>query len=110
MLLAQKYKSVMSLLQSSANLDVAVVEKLWNAISNLSVFDARAAVDDVLRPREGGDYVVVLGGRVYKDMDCTNWPFHAWGHLTAIYMCYSCVRRTCKTVGSLPIHQDNGPS
>jgi hypothetical protein len=104
MLLAQKYKSVMSLLQNSANLDMALVEKLWNAISNLSVFDARAAVDDVLRPREDGDYVLVLGGRVYKDVDCTNWPFHAWGHLTAIYMCYSCVRSTCKTVGSLPEH------
>lgn len=98
MLLAQKYKSVMSLLQDSANLDVAVVEKLWSAISNLSIFDVRAAVDDVLRPHGGGEYVVLLGGRVYKDLDCTIWPFHAWGHLTAIYTCYSCVRRTCKTV------------
>ena len=100
MLLAQKYKTVMSLLQNSANLDVAIVEKLWNAISNLSVFDVRAAVDDVLRPSGNGDHVMVLGGRVYKDLDCTNWPFHAWGHLTAVYMCYSCVRRTCKTVRS----------
>jgi hypothetical protein len=99
MLFSQKYKSVMSLLQDSADLDVAMVEKLWKAISNLSVFDARAAVDDVLRPRQSGEYVKVLGGRVYKDLDCTNWPFHAWGHLTAIYMCYSCVRRTCRTVG-----------
>jgi hypothetical protein len=99
MLLSQKYKTVMSLLQDSADLDVAMVEKLWKAISNLSVFDARAAVDDVLRPRQSGEYVKVLGGRVYKDLDCTNWPFHAWGHLTAIYMCYSCVRRTCRTVG-----------
>ena len=98
MLFVQKYKSVMSLLQDSANLDVPMVEKLWKAISTLSVLDVRAAVDDVLRPQGGGDYVQLLGGRVYKDIDCTNWPLHAWGHLTAIYMCYSCVRRTCKTV------------
>jgi hypothetical protein len=98
MLLAQKYKSVMSLLQASVDLDVVMVEKLWKAISNLSIFDVRAAVNDVLRPRGYGDYMLVLGGRVYKDMDYMHWPFHAWGHLTAIYMCYSCVRRTCKTV------------
>lgn len=99
MLLAQKYKSVMSLLQDSANLDVSVVEKLWEAISNLSVDDARDAVDDVLRPQEGGEYVVVLGGRVYKDsLDSSEWPLHGWGHMTAIYRCYSCVRRTCRSV------------
>lgn len=113
MLLAQKYKTVMSLLQNSVNLDVAIVEKLWNAISNLSIFDVRAAADDVLRPKGNEDYVLVLGGRVYKDLGCTTWPFHAWGHLAAVYTCYSCVRRTCKTVRCIemiPLYIDSGGS
>ena len=100
MLLAQKYKSVMSLLQDSVNLDVALVEKLWRTISRLPVHDVRAAVDDVLRPQDSGDFVTVLGGRVYKDLDCSIWPFHAWGHLLAVFMCYTCVRSTCRTVRS----------
>lgn len=100
MIIAQNHKTVLSLLEDP-NLEVPMVERLWSAIKDLSVFDVRAAVDDVLRPKEAtGNYVVVLGGNVYKDLGCTTWPFHAWGHMTAVYMCYSCVRKVCKTVSA----------
>ncbi|KII91668.1 hypothetical protein PLICRDRAFT_516928 [Plicaturopsis crispa FD-325 SS-3] len=98
MLLAQGYKDVMSLLKDSS-LDVSTVSKLWLAIQGLSVYDIRAAIDDVLRPKSSkGDYVKVLGGKIYKDQSDMEWPLHAWGHLTAVYKCYSCARRVCNTV------------
>ncbi|KAJ7481883.1 hypothetical protein FB451DRAFT_1350765 [Mycena latifolia] len=98
LVVAQGYASVMEFLTDTA-LDVRIVEKLWHAIRHLYVHEVRAAIDDVLRPGDGpGEYVVVLGGRVYKDLSDRAFPFHAWGHMTALFMCYSCVRRVCKTV------------
>ena len=98
MLVAQNYQSVTSFLNDS-NLDLAIVEKLWRAIKSLYVHDVRAAIDDVLRPwNDGGDFVVVLNARVYKDLSGASLPFHAWGHMTALFLCYTCVRKVCKTV------------
>ncbi|KAJ7236856.1 hypothetical protein B0H12DRAFT_1139714 [Mycena haematopus] len=98
LVVAQNYKNVMALLTDTA-LDVQTVEKLWHAIRHLYVHEVRAALDDVLRPNDGpGEYVTVLGGRVYKDLSGISFPFHAWGHMTALFQCYSCVRRVCKTV------------
>ncbi|KAJ7468940.1 hypothetical protein B0H11DRAFT_1395233 [Mycena galericulata] len=101
LVVAQNYASVTGLLEDAA-LDVRIVEKLWCAIRNLYVHEVRAAIDDVLRPRDGpGEYVAVLGGRVYKDLSGGPFPFHAWGHMAALFMCYSCVRRVCKTVDEI---------
>ncbi|KAF7366312.1 FAD-binding-3 domain-containing protein [Mycena sanguinolenta] len=98
LVVAQNYKNVMALLTDNT-LDVQIVEKLWNAIRLLYVYEVRAAIDDVLRPKDGpGEYVTVLGGRVYKDPSGISFPFHAWGHITALFQCYSCVRRVCTTV------------
>ncbi|KAJ7476594.1 hypothetical protein FB451DRAFT_1396841 [Mycena latifolia] len=98
LVVAQGYMTVMAFLMD-ATLDVRIVEKLWDAIRYLSIYEVRAAIDDVLRPADGpGEYVVVLGGRVYKELSGQAFPFHAWGHMTALFMCYSCVRRVCKTV------------
>ncbi|KAJ6624702.1 hypothetical protein B0H10DRAFT_715431 [Mycena sp. CBHHK59/15] len=101
LIVAQNYKTVMAMLMDST-LDVLIVEKLWHAIRHLYVHEVRAAIDDVLRPTGGpGEYVMVLGGRVYKDLSDQPFPFHAWGHMTALFMCYSCVRRVCKTVDEI---------
>jgi hypothetical protein len=98
MLVAQNYKTVTLFLRDS-NIDVSTVEKLWHVIKRLNVHDVRAAIDDVLRPKDGGgEYVVVLGARVYKDLSGMSLPFHAWGHMTAHFLCYSCVRKVCKKV------------
>lgn len=98
MLLAQNYRYVTSLL-SDATLDLATVERLWNAIKNLYVYDVRAAIDDVFHPiRDKADYVLVLGIRVHKELTDAAPPVHAWGHMTAFYACYSCVRKVCKSV------------
>ncbi|KAJ7768588.1 hypothetical protein DFH07DRAFT_880653 [Mycena maculata] len=101
LVVAQNYASVPALLQDGA-LDVRIVEKLWYVIRHLYVHEVRAAIDDVLRPKDGlGEYVTVLGGRIYKDLSGRAFPFHAWGHMTALFMCYSCVRRVCKTVDEI---------
>lgn len=100
MFLSENYKNVYSLLKDYT-LHLAIVEKLWNAIKNQTVYDIRAAVDDVLRPKsetDASEFVIVLGGKVFKDLGCTTLPFHAWGHLSAVYLCYSCIRKVCKTV------------
>jgi hypothetical protein len=98
MVVAQNYQSVTSFLNDST-LDLAIVEKLWRAIKGLYVHDVRAAIDDVLRPwNDGGDFVAVLNARVYKDPSGSPMPFHGWGHMTAFFLCYSCVRKVCKTV------------
>ncbi|KAJ6481929.1 hypothetical protein C8R45DRAFT_1003487 [Mycena sanguinolenta] len=98
LVIAQNYKNVMALL-TDTTLDVQIVERLWNAVRLLYVHEVRAAIDDVLRPKDGpGEYVTVLGGRVYKDPSGISFPFHAWGHITALFQCYSCVRRVCTTV------------
>lgn len=97
MITAQNYKHPAALL--GADLDLTTVEKLWHAIKHLSPNDAYAAVDDVLRPQnDKEDYILVLGARVYRNRSLRDFSFHAWGHMTAIFMCYSCVRRSCKTV------------
>ncbi|KAJ7224757.1 hypothetical protein C8J57DRAFT_230969 [Mycena rebaudengoi] len=101
LVVAQNYKTVMALLMDTS-LDVLIVEKLWNSIRLLYVHEVRAAIDDVLRPSGGaGEYVHILGGRVYKNLSGQSFPFHAWGHMTALFMCYSCVRRVCKTVDEI---------
>ncbi|KAJ7628768.1 hypothetical protein FB45DRAFT_43980 [Roridomyces roridus] len=98
---AQNYPTVTALL-TDATLDLRIVEKLWDAIRCVYVHEVRAAIDDVLRPKDGpGEYMELLGGRVYKDLSSTPFPFHAWGHMTALFMCYSCVRRVCKTMEEL---------
>ncbi|KAJ7121123.1 hypothetical protein C8R44DRAFT_172226 [Mycena epipterygia] len=101
LVVAQNYDTVMALL-TDATLDLRIVETLWHAIRHLYVHEVRAAIDDVLRPTDGpGEYVSILGGRVYKDLSGRSFPFHAWGHMTALFMCYSCVRRVCKTVDEI---------
>ncbi|KAK7042185.1 FAD-binding-3 domain-containing protein [Favolaschia claudopus] len=101
LVVAQNYKTVMDLL-TDTNLDVQVVEKLWYAIRHLYVHEVRAAIDDVLRPKSGpGEYITVLDGRIYKDPSAIPLPFHAWGHMTALFQCYSCVRRVCQTVDEI---------
>ncbi|KAJ7177654.1 hypothetical protein C8R46DRAFT_663662 [Mycena filopes] len=98
LVVAQNYKTVKAML-TDTTLDLIIVEKLWHAIRHMQVHDVRAAIDDVLRsPNGAGEFVTLLGGRVYKDASGDPFPFHAWGHMTALFMCYSCVRRVCKTV------------
>lgn len=96
MFLSQSYDSVMALL-SDQDLDLVTVEKLWRAVSSLCIHDVQSAVDDVVRSTDG-DHVVVLGGKVFKDISGERWPLHAWGHIMAIRRCYSCLRKTCRTV------------
>lgn len=80
-------------------LDVGMLNKIWDALKELYVHEARAAVDDVLRGEcDDAEFVVVLGGRVYKEITKEKWPFHAWGHITSIIKCYTCVRKTCHSV------------
>ncbi|KAH7883000.1 hypothetical protein F5I97DRAFT_1901151 [Phlebopus sp. FC_14] len=98
--LSQSYDNVMALL-SDDNLDLSTVEKIWNAIKSLCVHDVQSAVDDVLRANGEGEYVIVLGGKVFKDISGEHWPLHAWGHMMAINGCYSCLRTTCKTVDDI---------
>ncbi|PPR03389.1 hypothetical protein CVT24_012514 [Panaeolus cyanescens] len=101
MLVAQNYVFVVSML-SDETLDIGMVERMWSAIKDLSVHDVRAAIDDALHPvREKGDYVQVLGTRVHKEMTGSVLPFHGWGHMTALFPCYSCVRRVCTTVDDI---------
>lgn len=101
MLVAQNYPLAVSLVNDKdSKLDLPTVEKLWEAIKNLYVDDVRAAIDDVLHPvRQKGEYVVVLGTRVHKEPTESSLSLHAWGHMTALFPCYSCVRKVCKTVG-----------
>lgn len=96
MFLSHSYNSVMALL-SDQDLDLITVEKIWDAISGLCIHDVQSAVDDVLRSTDD-DHVVVLGGKVFKDVSGERWPLHAWGHMMAIHQCYSCLRTTCRTV------------
>ncbi|KAG0703558.1 hypothetical protein DFH29DRAFT_1068537 [Suillus ampliporus] len=100
MFLSQSYDNVMALL-SDDNLDLVTLEKIWNAVKTLCVHDIRDAVDDVLRANSEGDYVMVLGGKIFKDASGEEWPLHAWGHMMAIYQCYSCLRMTCKTTDEI---------
>lgn len=101
MLVAQNYENAASMLKAT-DLDLATVEKLWEAVKHLYVHDVRAAIDDVLHPiRNTGDYVLVLGTRVYRELSGASLPFHAWGHMTAVFPCYSCVRKVCKTVDDI---------
>lgn len=98
LVVAQNYESVVALL-TDTTLDVRIVDKLWYAIRSMWVYEVRAAIDDVVRPADGpGEYVAVLGGRVYKDLSDCEFKFHFWGHMTAVFRCYSCVRRVCKSV------------
>jgi hypothetical protein len=110
LVVAQNYKTVMALLTDST-LDVRIVETLWNAIRHLGMHEVRAAIgtspgrslvlvqiqlalEDVLRPKnDPGEYASVLGGRVYKGLSNRSLPFRAWGHMTAVFMCYTCARR-----------------
>lgn len=96
MFLSQGYGSVMALL-SDQDLDLITTEKIWHAISALCIHDIQSAVDDILRSTDG-DHVVVLGGKVFKDVSGERLPLHAWGHMIAIRRCYSCLRTTCRTV------------
>ncbi|KAF9563842.1 hypothetical protein CPC08DRAFT_307163 [Agrocybe pediades] len=101
MITAQNYRDVKSLV-TDVSLDLLTVEKLWTAIKDLSVDDVRAAIDDVLHPdRESSDYVVVFGTRLHKELSGNSFPLHGWGHMTAIFPCYSCVRRVCQTVDDI---------
>ncbi|KAI0061222.1 hypothetical protein BV25DRAFT_1857922 [Artomyces pyxidatus] len=97
---AINYRTVAALLRDKT-LEVPIVEKLWNAIRNLPVTLMRAAVDDVVRTTGQGsdeEYVVLLGGKVYKEPSRERWPLHAWGHMAAIHSCYPCLRKVCTTV------------
>lgn len=98
MMLSQNYNAAIDMLEDN-KLDLLVVEKLWTAIKELHANDVRAAIDDVLHPVcATGEYVVVFKTRVHKDLGPIGLPFHGWGHMVAIFPCYSCIRRTCKTV------------
>ena len=96
MFLSQSYDSVMALL-SDQDLDFVTMEKIWEVFDSLHIHDVHAAVDDVVRSTDG-EHMVVLGGKVFKDVSGERWPLHAWGHMMAIRQCYSCLRVTCQTV------------
>jgi len=108
MIVAQNYQDVKSLV-TDTSLDLLTVEKLWTAIKELTVDDVRAAIDDILHSRrQTGDYVVVFGTRLHKELSRQSLPFHGWGHMTALFPCYSCVRRVCRTVSLLLLQFASG--
>lgn len=97
---AQSYKNAKAMLDDSG-LELSTLEKLWKAMAEIPPRDIQASVDDVLRPDDGSDYVIILGGKVYKDARLvTEWPIHAWGHLATLWQCYSCLRRLCNSVSA----------
>lgn len=98
MLVALKYADVLSFLTDPEH-DISTVRKLKRYIGHLSSTEIRAAIDDVLHPTEArGEYVTVLGNRIYKSGSGLKFPFHAWGHLFAFRVCPGCVRSHCQTV------------
>jgi hypothetical protein len=100
MLLALNYADVPSFLTDPEH-DVSTVRILKQRIKGLPPTEIWAAIDDVLRPIEvGGEYVTVLGLRVYKAQSGMSFPFHAWGHLYAFRLCPGCTRSLCRTVGT----------
>lgn len=104
MVQCQAYESVMDFLED-ADLEVNTLEKFWTALKELYTNEARAAIDDVLRPKDdasdAADYVVLLGGRVYKTQSGMQWPFRAWAHFTSIVKCYTCLRNICVSVSQI---------
>ncbi|KAJ7078026.1 hypothetical protein B0H15DRAFT_860983 [Mycena belliarum] len=58
----------------------------------------RAAVEDVLRPADEGEYGIILGTRLYKVCSAVKFPLHAWGHIFAFTICSDCVRSLCRDV------------
>lgn len=96
----QKYKDAKTMLNDNG-MELSTLEKMWKAMAEIPPRDIQASVDDVLRPDDGSDYVVILGGKVYKDARLvTEWPIRAWGHLATLWQCYSCLRRLCNNVSS----------
>ncbi|KAG6334888.1 hypothetical protein ID866_4197 [Astraeus odoratus] len=83
------------------DLDLGIVEKIWNAIKSVCPRSLQLAVDDVVRTTQDEEHIVVLGRKVFKAPSGERWPLHAWGHMVAIHRCYSCLRATCKTVDAI---------
>ncbi|KAK0194161.1 hypothetical protein F5146DRAFT_1110482 [Armillaria mellea] len=74
MVTSQNYTSVMEFLRDE-KLEVQTLSKLWTSL---------LAIDDVLRLMDdSASYVVVLGGRVYKDLTTGPRPFRTWAHFSS---------------------------
>lgn len=98
MVTSQNYTSVMEFLRDE-RLEVQTLSKLWTSLVELLTEQVRAAIDDALRPIDNSaSYVVVLGGRVYKDLTTDPRPLRSWAHFSSIIRCYGCLRKTCKTM------------
>ncbi|KAF7375419.1 hypothetical protein MSAN_00429500 [Mycena sanguinolenta] len=102
MLLALTYADVSSFL-SAPDHDVSTGSKLQQQLKALPIAEIWAAIDDVLRPVDtGGEYVTVLGVRIYKASSGAKFPFHAWGHIFSFrQQCPGCVRLHCRTVDDI---------
>ncbi|EEB90744.1 hypothetical protein MPER_11009 [Moniliophthora perniciosa FA553] len=84
-LTARKYETVEDFLQD-LNLDVVILEKLMNILSQHNVHSIRAAIDDILRPEDDkSEYFTFLGMKLHRDLAKAAFPFHAWGHWAVFF-------------------------
>ncbi|KAJ7191192.1 hypothetical protein GGX14DRAFT_481714 [Mycena pura] len=98
MLLALNYEDVPSFLSDPGH-DFDTGDKLENRLVHIPPGEARAAIDDVLRPAdERSEYVTVLGIRLYKAASGLSMSLHAWGHIFALRVCLGCIRSVCTSV------------
>ncbi|KAJ7445078.1 hypothetical protein FB451DRAFT_1433605 [Mycena latifolia] len=98
MLVALNYADVVSFLTDPDH-DLTTVRKFKHCLNRVRHPTSRAAIEDVLRPADGaGEYVILLGMRIYKTRSALKFPMHAWGHLFAFRVCPGCVRALCRTV------------
>ncbi|KAK1220621.1 hypothetical protein PQX77_016571 [Marasmius sp. AFHP31] len=87
---AQKHQTVEDFLRDLDH-DIPVLERLMQILSERNVHSVRAAIDDVLRdPEDDSEHITFLGGRLYKDLSSSPWPFRAWGHW-AVFFPSSCL-------------------
>ncbi|KAJ7174156.1 hypothetical protein C8R43DRAFT_1205290 [Mycena crocata] len=104
LLLSLNYPDVLTFL-SDPNHDISIVQRLKQRMRRaLRPTQIRAAIDDVLRPKDGpgaAQYVTVLGIRLYKAPSGITLPFHAWGHVFAFRLCHGCNKALCSTVDEL---------
>jgi hypothetical protein len=100
-LLTLNYADVPSLFTDPEH-DIATVLKLHQSIGRPSASPVLAATKDVLRPTDmQGEYVTVLGVRLYRAPSGLKLPMHAWGHLFAFRKCPGGARALCYTVSTL---------
>ncbi|TFY77847.1 hypothetical protein EWM64_g6168 [Hericium alpestre] len=88
---------------SDPELDLQALEMIWVALHKLMVDTVCGAIEDVVRPAgtfAEDEYLVVLGGKVFRTVSRVPWPFHAWGHAAAVHACYKCLSEYCNSVES----------